>query len=202
MSKYLFLRSKCYLAQLVFGCAAASVGTAQITQDPATGNIGIGTQTPLGALHINKPGTPPGGLPANQNGLLLGIENINGYKWLQSYGGPLVLNTMGNNVGIGISAPQATLDVGGAVAVKGHVVVDDAGQWETGRISSALLALRVLPGLRDLADRIPSRCVVRVVETPDAGLEASHPVTQALTKDALPWHSLTLVPSLPLAMVR
>jgi hypothetical protein len=81
---------------------------------PDSGNVGIGTVNPRGALHILQPGTPPVGLPRLENGLLLGTEDANGPHWIQSYGGPLTLNALGNDVGIGRRSPTHLLDVGGA----------------------------------------------------------------------------------------
>ncbi len=52
---------------------------------------------------------PPGSLPSDQNGLLLGSQGVSGYKWLQSYGGILSLNPVGNNVGIGRTDASYTL---------------------------------------------------------------------------------------------
>jgi len=79
--------------------------------------LGIGTNMPQGALHILTPGEPPDGLDEPQNGLLLGTQGTAGFKWLQSYGGPLSLNPTGNGVGIGTKTPRATLDVRGTIAV-------------------------------------------------------------------------------------
>lgn len=93
------------------------------------GRIGVGTTQPLGALHLLTPSAPPSGLTAAQNGLLLGSANSASYKWMQSYGGPLALNPKGNNVGIGTETPQAPLDVSGNIAVKGRVIINDAGKW-------------------------------------------------------------------------
>ncbi len=81
---------------------------------PGCGNtfVGISTTTPAGPLHINGPaGAPPSGLPAANSGLLLGLESTSSYKWIQSYGGPLALNPVGQNVGIGTTAPRSALDV-------------------------------------------------------------------------------------------
>jgi hypothetical protein len=102
-----------FAATVAMPLALAQVATAQNTFPP-NGNVGIGTISPQGALHILRPGTAPSGLPAAQNGLLLGTEDTDGPHWLQSYGGPLALNWRGNNVGIGRRAPTHLLDVGGA----------------------------------------------------------------------------------------
>lgn len=81
----------------------------------STGSVGIGTTSPAGPLHILAPALePPVGLPAAQNGLLLGLQSTAGYKWIQSYGGALALNPKGNNVGIGTTSPGATLHVSSA----------------------------------------------------------------------------------------
>jgi len=87
---------------------------------PATGNAGIGTASPQGPLHILSPGPPPRALPPPQNGLLLGVDRIDGFKWIQSYGGPLVFNPVGNNVGLGNLDPTHRLDVAGEVRVRAN----------------------------------------------------------------------------------
>jgi len=82
----------------------------------ASGRVGIGTTSPAGPLHILGPAVePPAGLPAAQNGLLLGLQSAAGYKWIQSYGGALALNPKGNNVGIGTTNPGQKLDIEGSV---------------------------------------------------------------------------------------
>jgi hypothetical protein len=86
-------------------------------------NVGIGTTRPSGALHILKEGAPPAGLDADQNGLMLGVEKIPGYKWIQSYGGNLILNLMGNAVGVATSAVDYTLEVNGTAGKPG------GGDW-------------------------------------------------------------------------
>src|SRR5262245_52965959 len=87
---------------------------------PATDNSGIGTARTQGPLHILSPALPPLGLPSAQNGLLLGVQRTDGFKWIQSYGGPLVFNPVGNNVGLGILDPTHLLDVAGDVRVRAN----------------------------------------------------------------------------------
>jgi hypothetical protein len=82
-----------WTALLCLSIAVASIPMAQAQNTfPNTGNVGIGTTSPRGALHILKPGIPPSGLPGPESGLLLGTSDIWGFKWLQSYGGILSLN--------------------------------------------------------------------------------------------------------------
>jgi hypothetical protein len=82
----------------------------------ANGGVGIGTANTPAALNIVGPASiPPGAMPSPDNGLLLGSQGNSGYKWIQSYLGPLVLNLQGNNVGIGKNNPGSALDVNGTV---------------------------------------------------------------------------------------
>src|SRR2546430_4895509 len=68
------------------------------------------------SLHIvAPPGLPPVGLSSQDNGLLLGSQGTSGFKWIQSYGGALVPNGQGHNVGIGRTNPATALDVNGTV---------------------------------------------------------------------------------------
>ena len=90
-------------------------------------NVGIGSSAPAAPLHILGPAlTPPIGLASTENGLLLGLESTSGYKWIQSYGGPLAINPVGNNVGIGTSAPAFILDVAGAAHASSFPTSSDA----------------------------------------------------------------------------
>ncbi len=83
----------------------------------AQGGVGIGATNPVGgaALTIRYPtGAPTNSMPGPDNGLGLGQYAPNGYKWLQSYGGPLTLNPLGNYVGINVTNPVHMLQVGNA----------------------------------------------------------------------------------------
>ena len=89
-------------------------------------NVGIGTSTPAAPLHINGPAAaPPGSLPSSNNGLLLGSNGTSSYKWIQTYGGNLTLNPVGNDVGIGTESPDMLLSVNGNADKSG------GGSWAT-----------------------------------------------------------------------
>jgi hypothetical protein len=90
------------------------------------GNVGIGEANPAGALHITGPAsTPPSALPGADNGLVLGTTGTSGYKWIQSFGGPLILNPTSNEVGIGTTSPDELLSVNGSADKPG------GGSWNT-----------------------------------------------------------------------
>lgn len=90
----------------------------------AQGGVGIGATNPIGgaALTIRYPqGAPTNSMPSQDNGLGIGQYSTSGYKWLQSYGGPLTLNPLGNNVGINTTNPAHLFQVGNAYC--------DGNQW-------------------------------------------------------------------------
>ena len=89
------------------------------------GNVGIGTASPEGALHIAVDSADGN---TTDNALIIGgptdyagntnlrIGCHNDYAWLQSHcGEPLNLNPLGNNVGIGTTNPGAKLEVNGSI---------------------------------------------------------------------------------------
>jgi len=86
-----------------------------------TGRIGLGLNNPSASLHILSTGIPPVSLPLAENGLLLGSSGAANYKWMQSYNGALALNPVGNNVGIGTTAPQRKFEVVEDVNAVGHM---------------------------------------------------------------------------------
>jgi hypothetical protein len=89
-------------------------------------SVGIGESSPSAPLHITGPAfAPPGALNAQNNGLLLGTNGTASYKWIQTYGGNLTLNPIGNSVGIGTSAPDTLLSVNGGADKPG------GGSWGT-----------------------------------------------------------------------
>jgi hypothetical protein len=90
----------------------------------ASGGVGIGATNSIGgaALTIRYPqGAPTNSMPSQDNGLGLGQFGVSGYKWIQSYGGALTLNPLGNNVGIDTTNPVHLFQVGNAYC--------DGNQW-------------------------------------------------------------------------
>jgi hypothetical protein len=91
------------------------------------GNAGIGTTNPEARLQIINTNQDGGGNtlilgPTNASNLRLGYHQ--NYSWIQSHGSkPLVINTLGNNVGIGTDNPTK-----GKLHIKGsfHVENDNA----------------------------------------------------------------------------
>ncbi len=97
----------------------------------AAGGVGINTNTPIAPLYIFGTDVPAGSGPIGQNGLGLGAAGDLDYKWIQSYGGALALNPVGNNVGIGVSAPRYALDLGGRAFIRGETsgTGNGGGMW-------------------------------------------------------------------------
>jgi hypothetical protein len=74
----------------------------------AQGGVGIGATNLAvgGALTIRSPNAaPPIAMNAADNALVLGSAGVSSYKWLQSYGGSLTLNPLGNYVGVNTANP-------------------------------------------------------------------------------------------------
>ncbi len=96
-----------------------------------SGNVGIGTTAPLGKLEsINTVGGTAAmanadavfGNSATGNALVFG-NNIGNYSWMQTFNSkPLVINPLGNNIGIGQTNPTVKLQItGGGIDANGTI---------------------------------------------------------------------------------
>lgn len=103
-----------------FGLAAAD-GKPALFVDGPTGNVGIGTDKLAGKLHIAHANQDPNGGalilgPISQSNLRMGYNQE--YSWIQSHGSkPISINAIGNNVGIGTSAPFSKLQITGNASI-------------------------------------------------------------------------------------
>ena len=89
----------------------------------ASGGVGIGATNLTGVLYLREPvGAPADSMSSKDNGLGLGSDGTNSYKWMQSYGGALALNPLSNNVGIGLQNPSEKLHVNGNIRASGSVI--------------------------------------------------------------------------------
>jgi hypothetical protein len=119
-----------YTGTLTGGTGVVNIGSGQVYKD-ASGNVGIGTSSPLAKLQVY----PTVGAPASSGNLNTGVifaegtggpslnmGNFNSggtyYAWIQSAFvnnaaavQPLVLQQIGGNVGIGTSSPASKLDL-------------------------------------------------------------------------------------------
>jgi hypothetical protein len=110
----------------------------------ASGGVGIGATNLAGALTIRGPAAaPPNGMNGVDNPLALGLYATNDYKWIQSYGGPLVLNQWGNNVGIAVTNPAFTLEVNGTAGKPG------GGSWSVSSDARLKKNIQQLTGALD-----------------------------------------------------
>ncbi len=101
-----------------------------------SGNVGIGTTTPVAKLQVDAEGNPANIENQASNGfaikgsdqiLYMGVNSASHVSYIQSvdYGttvAPLLLNARGGNVGIGTTTPDYKLDVNGTVRAKEIVV--------------------------------------------------------------------------------
>src|SRR5438132_8884941 len=147
-----------FASYLAYGTTPSGGGLTERLRITSTGNVGIGTASPLFHLHtFGTSGNPSLSAAA-------GIASIRGSSttqltfgsysgtpfglWLQtndsSYGGsayPLILNPLGGNVGIGTNNPQSPLDVNGNLNVTGNATISgniaakyqDIAEWTSAR---------------------------------------------------------------------
>lgn len=148
------------------------------------GSIGIGTPNPAGPLHIQSSSQPPSGLPSGQNGLLLGSYADAGAKWIQSYNGPLALNPVGNNVGVGTASAAFPLDIVGVTRITGNSPPDYTGSLafglQFGVVSNSYRWIQSFE-VQPLALNPGGNNVGIGTTNPFARLTVSRPVTNALT---------------------
>jgi hypothetical protein len=98
--------------------AISTGGTGRLFVD-SSGRVGLGTSSVNANVRLEVNGnissngdSSPGGA-----GITIGDNQSGGYKWIQSFEShPLVLNPLGNNVGIGSNAPAYAVDVAGVNA--------------------------------------------------------------------------------------
>ncbi|MCI0329619.1 MAG: tail fiber domain-containing protein [candidate division Zixibacteria bacterium] len=88
----------------------APAGTTRMHIDDATGNVGIGTESPTAKLHIG--GTAGVDGIKFPDGTLQTTAVSSGGGWTDG-GGVVRLTTLGDNVGIGTVSPASKLDVAG-----------------------------------------------------------------------------------------
>lgn len=107
------------------------IGTANDAEDhialmPSAGNVGVNIKAPEGRLHVVHTNQDANGNalilgPTNQSNLRLGYHQ--NYSWVQSHGAkPLAINPLGNNVGVGVLVPDATLDIARGSGTSGTLV--------------------------------------------------------------------------------
>jgi hypothetical protein len=142
-----------------------------------TGNVGIGTLSPVANLSVKTTGSlaavfgKVGGSPYIAVGdtdsdvyrMRIGYEAGNEYGFLQAYGlntttyRPIVLNLSGGNVGIGINAPTSLLHIKSAASAYSAILLDTtdtAGATASAAIRFAKGGVNQLGLLEDLGGNL------------------------------------------------
>lgn len=136
-----------------FGGGTSGAFSPSILSIDANGKIGIGTTAPANLLQVQAPvaaqtttntvtsANAVAAIGASDTALHFGTyNNNNGWgNWIQSKrtwdaaSFPMAINPNGGNVGIGLSYPQSTLDVGGNANVRGQINLDGSIVMEEGQ---------------------------------------------------------------------
>ncbi len=99
---------------LYFGTNGNTTGNLLIN---SAGYVGIGTTTPGATLDIRTAGASLWVGQATSPNPRLELLDAGSYGRLQSYNGPLTINPLGNNVGIGTATPEKKLDLRGEFVI-------------------------------------------------------------------------------------
>jgi hypothetical protein len=145
----------------------------------SVGDVGIGTASPSGRLHIVGAAAPPGSLVGADNGLLLGSSGTASYKWIQSYGAALALNPAGNNVGIGTTTPGFPLTFANVLGDKISLWGQSGSHYGFG-IQNSLLQVHTDASVSDIAFGFGSSAAfterMRIKGTGNVGIGTTSPV--------------------------
>lgn len=117
-------------------CLYTGALMAQTNTFPASGNVGIGTTSPLQALHISS-GNIRMDNAAKSNAAGIAVTSLQGspYAELNLFGGAgagtgvFVKNN--GDVGIGTTAPQSALDINGNTNFRGNLLLNDNAVYLT-----------------------------------------------------------------------
>jgi len=176
-----------------------------------TGNVGIGTTTPLQKFTIKSSGTQTGSSSTDYDfGItdgatnqlqLLGLVNTGGnYGLLQVIKGGLgpgnlVMQTQGGNVGIGTTSPNEKLDINGALTFSGtttgYPTAESRGMLDyisnTVRLLGFGTDVSTYPAFQIYqakANNIDGRVVLQILNNGYVGIGTTNPLTKAQIQDA------------------
>jgi hypothetical protein len=140
---------------IVFSASPTLTGTVAGAASNWSGNVGVGTTTPLetldvdgGLLSVRQSGAVPSSF--STIGLYMGDYGSGTYGYIQSSGASsnyyLLLNPNGGNVGVGTTSPQSMLDVAGNISAEGNAILATiANAGTTGTTANKLAKLTGAP---------------------------------------------------------